>query len=513
MHFPVSVGRRGLGRGYRRQGRPAPTPSSAACSWAGPARRPSPPPPPPPPYETAPQGDWVGTYGVNGYDLAAWNGTAGDLAVLPAGVTATLEQGVRATWAASTSDVRALQAPSGSERRATTLADTSQVRVRLTFNAAYSGNLHLYALDWDSTARRQNVTVNDGTTTKTVQITSSFNAGAWMHFPVSVPAGGSVVVTVEQGGRRQRRAQRPVPGRGGLATFALTRQDHRRFDNGGLLRLRSPPRSSSPVVEVGALVARETGVVAAPEARRLNSDAFRCPQDGNRLQQLDQSLVCQPDGHVWPFRDGIPRFVASQGYAGAFGFQWARHAQTQLDSHNGLTLSRDRWFAVTGWPDRMDGQRMLEAGSGPGRFTEVAASTGADVVSFDYSTAIDQNHANNGRFTNVTFAQADLLHPPVARESFDRVFCMGVLQHLPSPDEGFSSLAGLVAPGGWLVVDCYQRTAIALLHWKYVLRPMTRRMRPDRLYGLIERGVRDCCRPGRPCDASEGGMRRGCSRS
>jgi SAM-dependent methyltransferase len=224
-------------------------------------------------------------------------------------------------------------------------------------------------------------------------------------------------------------------------------------------------------------------------AVKVNAAALRCPYDGDLLQWQRESLVCRLAAHIWPVRGGIPRFVESQGYAGAFGFQWARHAQTQLDSHNGLSLSRDRWFAVTGWPKRMNGERMLEAGSGPGRFTEVAAATGADVVSFDYSTAIDQNYANNRRFANVTFAQADLLRPPAARGSFDRVFCMGVLQHLPNPDDGFASLASLVAPGGWLVVDCYQLTAIALLHWKYILRPLTRRMPPDRLYALIERGV------------------------
>ncbi len=45
-------------------------------------------------------GSWVGTYGVDGYDLAAWNGSTGDLAVTPP-ATITLEQGVRATWAGS----------------------------------------------------------------------------------------------------------------------------------------------------------------------------------------------------------------------------------------------------------------------------------------------------------------------------------------------------------------------------------------------------------------------------
>jgi hypothetical protein len=158
---------------------------------------PTAPPPPPPAFDIPPQGNWVGTFGVDGYDLAGWNGTS-DLSVLPAGATLTLEQGGRTTWAASTGDVRALQASTGSSRRAATYWDNSQIRVRLTFANAYTGNLHLYAVDWDSTTRRQNVTVNDGTTTKTVQISTSFNGGAWMHFPVSVPAGGSAVVTVNK---------------------------------------------------------------------------------------------------------------------------------------------------------------------------------------------------------------------------------------------------------------------------------------------------------------------------
>ncbi len=94
-----------------------------------------------------------------------------------------------------------------------TLADNAQVRVRLSFAAPYSGTLHLYAVDWDSTTRRQNVIVNDGTTTKTIAITTDFSTGAWMHFPVSVGAGGSVLDHRQPRGRRQRRPERRVPRR------------------------------------------------------------------------------------------------------------------------------------------------------------------------------------------------------------------------------------------------------------------------------------------------------------
>ena len=192
MHFPVSVGAGGsvVVTVDRVAGANAVL-SGLFLGGAG-----TPPVGPTPPYDSPPQGSWVGTFGVDGYDIGGWNGTT-DLAVMP-GATLALEQGGRATWAGSTTDVRALQAPSGSQRRATAYWDNTQIRVRLTFPSAYAGTLHLYAVDWDATTRRQNVTVNDGTTTKTVAITTDFSAGAWMHFPVSVGAGGSVVVTVDR---------------------------------------------------------------------------------------------------------------------------------------------------------------------------------------------------------------------------------------------------------------------------------------------------------------------------
>src|SRR4030095_8797446 len=65
---------------------------------------------------------------------------------------------------------------------------------------AYTGTLHVYAIDWETSVRRQNVTVSDGTTTRTVNVTNNVHDGAWMHFPVSVGAGGSVTVTADRTG-------------------------------------------------------------------------------------------------------------------------------------------------------------------------------------------------------------------------------------------------------------------------------------------------------------------------
>jgi SAM-dependent methyltransferase len=225
----------------------------------------------------------------------------------------------------------------------------------------------------------------------------------------------------------------------------------------------------------------DTGITAA-------TSLLRCPTHGEPLSASGSMLDC-PQEHSFPVRDGIPRFVFDEEYSKSFGFQWERHAETQLDSHNGFHFSRERWFRCTRWPDRMDGELMLEAGSGPGRFTEVAATTGAILYTFDFSRAIDVNRANHATLPSVTFLQADMTRPPFAPESFDRVFCMGVLQHTPDPGKSFSSLARLVRPGGSLAIDVYQKTAIALFHWKYALRPLTTRLNPALLYGICERAV------------------------
>jgi hypothetical protein len=149
-----------------------------------------------PPADEAPQGDWVGTYGTDGYALFGWNGDT-DLVDIP-GVSVNLVQGHRYQWADSTDQVQALENPEESQRRAATLYDANKIEVRLDFTEAYAGDLHLYALDWDTTARRQSITVGDGSVVQKVTLNAAFGQGAWVHAPIDVPAGGSVTITVEE---------------------------------------------------------------------------------------------------------------------------------------------------------------------------------------------------------------------------------------------------------------------------------------------------------------------------
>ena len=102
------------------------------------------------------------------------------------------------------------------------------------------------------------------------------------------------------------------------------------------------------------------------------------------LQCADCSSQYEIVGH-------IPRFVSSENYAAGFGLEWNIHAKTQYDSYSQSNVSEKRFFEETRWERDLQGEVILEVGSGSGRFTEHAASTRAMVVSLDYSSAVDAN--------------------------------------------------------------------------------------------------------------------------
>jgi len=92
--------------------------------------------------------------------------------------------------------VQALESPDTATRRACTIYDANQVRLHLTFSTAFSGAIHLYALDWDGLGRRESITINDGSGPQTANITTDFTQGAWVSANINVAAGGTVNITV-----------------------------------------------------------------------------------------------------------------------------------------------------------------------------------------------------------------------------------------------------------------------------------------------------------------------------
>jgi SAM-dependent methyltransferase len=229
-------------------------------------------------------------------------------------------------------------------------------------------------------------------------------------------------------------------------------------------------------------------------------NTFRCPKCRSESLELKTpaganaavqgTIICLACGAGYAVRNGVPRFVPDDQYAESFGFQWNKFRRTQLDSYTGMPLTANRLFLVTQWPKDMHGVRILEAGSGAGRFTEVLLGTGATVFSFDLSSAVDANQVSNGSSPNLNLFQGSIYDIPMPEQHFDKVVCLGVLQHTPDPERSFASLASHVRPGGELAVDVYSRRWQQLISWKYLLRPITTRMPQQALFRWIENVVR-----------------------
>lgn len=205
----------------------------------------------------------------------------------------------------------------------------------------------------------------------------------------------------------------------------------------------------------------------------------------NKADEVNEGcLNCAGCGAAFPIVRSLPRFVARDNYAASFGFQWNRFPTLQLDSIMGNNLSRKRFYDCTRWPQKLSGERILEVGCGAGRFTQIALETGAEVFSFDLSSAVDSAFANNRNASRLYIFQASIYRLPLRKRLFDKIFCMGVLQHCPDPKQAFLSLVPFLRPGGTIVIDVYSKKGFPP-PLKYWVRPVTRRIPPKALYAIL----------------------------
>lgn len=216
------------------------------------------------------------------------------------------------------------------------------------------------------------------------------------------------------------------------------------------------------------------------------------PFTQNPLQMSDTGLY-EADRLVFPKTKGAFCVLdKTDNYTESFGYQWNTFTQTQID-HAESGLSKMRFFAETNWDkEDLSQKNVLEVGSGAGRFSEVIlAHTQATLYSIDYSRAVEANYANNQAYgSRLYLFQASIYEMPFAPNQFDKVVCLGVLQHTPDFKKSVRCLAEQVKTGGELVVDFYPINGWwTKLHAKYIFRPITKKWNHDRLLRIIRANI------------------------
>ena len=103
------------------------------------------------------------------------------------------------------------------------------------------------------------------------------------------------------------------------------------------------------------------------------------------------------------------------------------------------------------------GKMTLDIGCGSGRFTKHAISCGAKLAfGSDLGESVEFAYKLTKGLGNACIIQADIYNMPFSGV-FDLAYSIGVLHHLPKPQEGFSKLPKTLKSGGIMAIWVYNR--------------------------------------------------------
>lgn len=202
----------------------------------------------------------------------------------------------------------------------------------------------------------------------------------------------------------------------------------------------------------------------------------------NDGEVMEGDLACGECRRRYRVSNGVPRFIDQRTYAESFSYEWHRFRAVQLDSANGTHESEAGFSRRTGLsPDDVRGRLILDAGVGAGRYAEVIAKWGGEVVGVDLTPAVDAAYANIGQKPNIHLIQADIFSLPFRGETFDLVHSIGVLHHTPDPGTAFARVAAMVKKGGKVAIYVYHAAGLSR-HFSDAIRLLSTRLPRSFIY-------------------------------
>ena len=111
-----------------------------------------------------------------------------------------------------------------------------------------------------------------------------------------------------------------------------------------------------------------------------------------------------------------------------FGEEWKTFNKILPQHHDEFKL----YFDLIDLP-ALESKRICDLGCGIGRWSYFLKDIAKEIVLIDFSESIFEARKNLSESDNMIFIMADVLDLPFQDDTFDFMFCLGVLHHIPSP--------------------------------------------------------------------------------
>lgn len=213
--------------------------------------------------------------------------------------------------------------------------------------------------------------------------------------------------------------------------------------------------------------------------KSLVEKTLACPVDKGALVFQENSVQCVTCKQNYAVDDGIYCLMPlpSPDAAHAFHEQKARDKEADIyDKNLGLkflTGFEIKRYAASLADEIKNETPLLEIACGTGRFTPLLAPRFLHTFSLDVSIeslrVLRKKLAGTPHEKKVTLIHADAAHLPFASETFEKVGCFQMFQHLPSHDIRCKMLAEIqrvLKNGGKLSLSAYRDHPFLTFLWK-----------------------------------------------
>ena len=138
----------------------------------------------------------------------------------------------------------------------------------------------------------------------------------------------------------------------------------------------------------------------------------------------------------------------------SFGDEWS-----SFHSFDDAEIEKlgDEYFDIVKENQLNKNSLVLDVGCGSGRWSKYVASKAKFVEAVDPSNAVYVASKLTSNLSNVRVTQAGVSNIPFANDSFDFVFSLGVLHHIPNTQQAMQSCVEKLKSGGYFLVYLYYR--------------------------------------------------------